>query len=59
MIPEGMAASLSSLVAVSLQLVDEVVLSLSLSPSPPLPPLPPPSLLVLPPVVLSEVRSPA
>ena len=59
MIPEGMAASLSSLVAVSLQLVDEVVLSLSLSPGPPLPPLPPPSLLVLPPVVLSEVRSPA
>ena len=47
MISEGMAASRSSLVTISVQLVDQVTLSLSLSPVSPLPPLPPPPLLVV------------
>ena len=47
----------ASLVAVSVHLVDEVTLPLSLSPRSPLPPLPPPPLLVLPPVLLCELRT--
>ena len=47
----------ASLVAVSVHLVDEVTLPLSLSPRSPLPPLPPPPLLVLPPVLLRELRT--
>ena len=47
MISEGMAASRSSLVTISIKLVDEVTLSLSLPPGSSLPPLPPPPLLVV------------
>ena len=56
MISVGKTASRSSLVTISVQLVDQVTLSLSLSPGSPLPPLPPPPLLVLPHVILSQTR---
>ena len=56
MISEGMTASRSSLVTISIKLVDEVTLSLSLSPGSPLSPLPPPPLLVLSAVLLGEIR---
>ena len=56
MISEGMTASRSSFVTISIKLVDEVTLSLSLSPGSPLSPLPPPPLLVLSAVLLGEIR---
>ena len=52
----GMTAS-TSLVTVSVHMMYEVTLSLSLPPGSPLPPLPPSPLLVIPPVLLSEIRS--
>ena len=55
-ISEGMTSS-SSLVTVSVHLVDKVTLPLSLSPGPPLPPLPPPPLLVVSPVLVSHART--
>ena len=56
MISEGMTASRSSLVTISIKLVDEVTLSLSLPPGSSLSPLPPPPLLVVCTILLREIR---
>lgn len=56
MISVGMTASRSSLVTISIKLVDEVTLSLSLPPGSSLPPLPPPPLLVVCTILLREIR---
>ena len=52
----GMTPSSWPLVAVALQLVDQVTLPLSLPPGPPLSPLPPPPLLVLSPIIFGQIR---
>ena len=52
----GMTTSSWPLVTVTLQLVDQVTLPLSLPPGPPLSPLPPPPLLVLSPIIFGQIR---